>query len=42
MTEKYFEDIFPATKEQQEFLLKALKENGYEWDNNKKLVVRVP
>lgn len=42
VTDKYFEDIFPATKEQRDYLSQKLKEKGYEWDNQKKLVVRVP
>jgi len=33
-------DIRPATKEQRDFLFKKMKESGYEWDSEKKELIR--
>ena len=36
MTNKYFSEVHPATKEQRDFLFAKMKEAGYEWDAEKK------
>lgn len=33
---KYYDEIFPATKEQRDFLFSKMNEAGYEWDADKK------
>lgn len=35
------EDIYPATKEQRDFLFKKMNEAGYEWDYNKKELKKI-
>lgn len=34
--------LYPATKEQRDLLFKKMKKAGYKWDNEKKMVVRLP
>lgn len=36
LTEKYFGEVYPATKEQRYLLFQKMKEAGYEWDVEKK------
>lgn len=34
------EDIHPASKEQRDLLFQKMKEEGYEWDDNKKVLIK--
>ena len=40
-TEHVLDDIHPATKEQRDLLFQKIKENGYEWDAEKKELKKV-
>ena len=35
------DDVYPATKEQRDLLFQKMKEAGYEWDSDKKEVIRL-
>ena len=37
----YYEQVYPATKEQRNFLFQKMKETGYEWDAEKKELKKI-
>ena len=41
LTEKYFSEVHPATKEQRDLLFQKMKETGYEWDNVNKALKEI-
>lgn len=41
MTDKYFGEVQPATKEQRDLLFQKMKEAGYEWDSVNKELKRI-
>lgn len=41
MTIKYSKEVYPATKEQRDTLLKAMADAGYEWDAEKKELKKI-
>ena len=36
MTAEYFNEVYPATIEQRDTLFQKIKEEGYDWDSDKK------
>ena len=42
MNNKYFSEVYPATKEQRDLLFQKMKEAGYKWDADKKELKTIP